>query len=133
MKKKLMSALLVATLVFGSITASAKSISFNISKDDGAVSVATNTKDLSGSYFQISNLDTEYSNFIEDKDVIGFKVKNSAGTTSYSAYHTFSKFVYRHSLSYTTTPSSGASLKLNAQVDSTGLFNNIKFEGEWIS
>jgi hypothetical protein len=135
MKKKLsfMSAFLVATLIFGSMTASAMSIQFNISKSDGAVWVASNTKDLSGSNFQISNMNTSYSNFVEDADVIGFRVKNPAGTVSYSGYHTFSKFVYRYSLPYTTTPATSASLRLNAQVDSAGQYNNVQYEGEWIS
>lgn len=135
MKKKLsfMSAFLLAALVFGSITASAMDIQFGIYRSDGVVWVASNTKDLSGSNFQISNLDTDYSNFIEGADVIGFRVKNPAGTVSYSAYHTFSNFVNRYSLPYTTTPTSGANLRLNAQVDSAGQYDYIQYDGEWIS
>lgn len=135
MKKKLsfMSAFLLAALVFGSMTASAMSIQFDITRSDGVVWVASNTKDLSGSNFQISNTDTAYSDFVEGEDVIGFRVKNPAGTVSYSGYHTFSNFVYRYSLPYTTTPAMSASLRLNAQIDSEGQYDSISYEGEWIS
>jgi|GEM_PF-3016527 len=134
MKKfSFMMGLLVSVFVFGSITSFAMDISFDIDRSDGVVWVASNTKDLSGSQFMISNLDTSYSNFVEDSDVIGFKVKNPAGTVSYSGYHTFSKFVYRYNLTYTTTPAMNSSLRLNSQIDSQGLYDNIRYDGEWIS
>lgn len=135
MKKKVsfMMVFLLAFLVFGSITASAKVIQFEIYRSDGAVWVASNTKDLSGSNFQISNLDTAYSNFVENEDVIGFRVKDPAGTVSYSGYHKFSKFVYRYAIPYTSTPGLGASLRLNSQIDSTGQYDYIQYDGEWIS
>jgi len=124
---------LLAALVFDSMTASAMDIHFEIYRSDGVVWVASNTKDLSGDQFYISNLDTADSNFVEDEDVIGFRVKNPAGTVSYSGYHTFSRFVDRYPLEYTTTPDTGASLRLNAQIDSEGEYDYIEYDGEWIS
>jgi len=124
---------LLAVFAFGSTTAFAKQLHFEIFRSDGVVWVESNTKDLSGDKFYISNLDTVYSNFIEDQDVIGFRVKNPEATVSYSDYHTFSKFVYRYPLTYITTPTKGASLRLNAQIDSKGMYDYIKFEGEWVS
>jgi hypothetical protein len=115
------------------MTASAMDIHFEIYRSDGVVWVASNTKDLSGDQFYISNLDTADSNFVEDEDVIGFRVKNPAGTVSYSGYHTFSRFVDRYPLEYTTTPDTGASLRLNAQIDSEGEYDYIEYDGEWIS
>lgn len=135
MKKKFsfMAVSLLGILVFGSVTASAKSIQFNISRSDGVVWVASNTKDLYVDEFKISNQNTAYSNFIEGQDVIGFRVKNPAGTVSYSSYHTFSRFVYRYTMPYVSAPYQGADLRLNSQIDSLGQYNNIKFDGEWIS
>ena len=124
---------MLAALVFDSMTASAMDIHFEIYRSDGVVWVASNTKDLSGDQFYISNLDTADSNFVEDEDVIGFRVKNPAGTVSYSGYHTFSRFVDRYPLEYTTTPDTGASLRLNAQIDSEGEYDYIEYDGEWIS
>ena len=106
----------------------------------GNVFITDNTKDLSGSVWKISNFDTAYSNFVPSTDpidgkydVIGFKVWNSNSTVAYSDYHTFSRFVNRYELPYATTPASGAPLRLNGRVDSTGFFSAINFEGEWIS
>lgn len=122
---------LLTMLMCGS-TCFAKDIKFQITRSQGVQQVTTNTKDLSGSEWKISNIKTAYSNFVEDKDVIGFKAKRASGASA-SAYHTFSKFVYRYSLPYTSTPSQGETLKLNTQIDSKGKYDTIKFEGEWIS
>lgn len=132
MKKKILVFTLLMALFAFNATAYAKTIAFEINKSDGAILVTTNTKDLSGSEWKISNSNTTYSNFIENSDVIGFRTRNTSGT-ALSAYHTFSKFVYRYSLPYTTTPATGQTLRLHSQVDSTGQYNNIKFEGEWVS
>jgi hypothetical protein len=135
MKKKMsfMVVFMLTVLVFGSMTASAKDIQFEIYRSDGVVWVASNTKDLSGNQFKISNLDTADSDFIEDAYVIGFRVKDSAGKVSYSAYHRFSRFVKRYPLSYTTTPNLHEYLRLNAQIDNEGQYDHIKYDGEWIS
>lgn len=122
---------LLTMLMCGS-TCFAKDIKFQITRIQGVQQVTTNTKDLSGSEWKISNIKTAYSNFVEDKDVIGFKAKRASGASA-SAYHTFSKFVYRYSLPYTSTPSQGETLRLNTQIDSKGKYETIKFEGEWIS
>ena len=132
MKKRILAMTCVLTMLMCGSTCFAKGIAFQITRSEGVKQVTTNTKDLSGSVWYISNLDTTYSNFKEDKDVIGFKVKNTSDA-SVSAYHTFSKFVYRYSLPYTSTPAQGATLRLNTQIDSKGQYNTIKFEGEWIS
>jgi hypothetical protein len=132
MKKKFMAFFLLSFLAFGSVTAFAKTIQFEIYRSDGVVWVASNTKDLSGSK-RIYLFDTSSSNFIEDEDVIGFRVKNPAGTVSYSDYHRFSRFVDEYPLSYITTPTKGASLRLNSQIDSKGKYDYIKFDGEWIA
>jgi hypothetical protein len=136
MKKKMsfMVVFMLTVLVFGSMTASAKDIQFEIYRSDGVVWVASNTKDLSGNQFKISNLDTADSDFIEDEDVIGFKVKDYwDDNVSYSRYHTFSRFVDRYPLWYTTTPDMSTYLGLNAQIDSEGQHDSINYEGEWIS
>lgn len=123
-----------ALATLGSMTAFAKPISFDIYRTDGVIQVASNTKDVTGDYFRISNFKpAESYYFIEDKDVIGFRVKNPAGTISYSKYHTFSKFVDRYPLKYLSTPAMRASLRLNSQIDSTGQYDFIRFTGEWIS
>lgn len=122
---------MAAVLTVGSIPAFAKPISFSINRSDGVKEVAYNTKDVSGSTWYISNFNTTYSNFVENRDVIGFKAKGRYNDVSYSDYHTFSKFVNRYPLSYTSTPASGAALKLNAQIDSVGQFSSMQYEGEW--
>lgn len=132
MKKRILAMTCLLTMLMCGSTCFAKGITFNITKSEGVKRVATNTKDLAGSEWKISNLDTTYSDFIEDEDVIGFKVKN-ASDTPVSRYHTFSKFVYRYPLPYTSTPGQGSSLKLNAQIDSRGQHNSIAYDGEWIS
>ena len=132
MKKRILAMTCLLTMLMCGSTCFAKGIAFQITKSDGVKQVTTNTKDLSGSVWKISNMDTTYSNFVEDKDVIGFKSKRASGASA-SAYHTFSKFVYRYSLPYTSTPAQGETLKLNTQIDSKGQYDSIKFEGEWIS
>lgn len=132
MKKRILVMTCLLTMLMCGSTCFAKEIKFPITRSEGVKQVATNTKDLPGSVWKISNLDTAYSNFVEDKDVIGFKAKRASGASA-SGYHTFSKFVYRYSLPYTNTPDLRESLKLNAQIDSKGQFDSIKFEGEWIS
>ncbi len=131
MKKKILIFTLLMAFAF-STTAFAKDITFTITKSQGAVQVATNSKDLSGSTWYISNFDSADSDFIEGEDVIGFKAFTASGT-AVSTYHTFGNFVNRYPLSYTSTPSTGASLYLNAQVDSTGAYSSITFDGEWVS
>lgn len=132
MKKRILAMTCLLTMLMCGSTCFAKGITFQITKSEGVKQVTTNTKDLSGSVWKISNLNTSYSNFVEDKDVIGFKAKRASGASA-SAYHTFSKFVYRYSLPYTSTPAQGETLKLNTQIDSKGQYNSIKFDGEWIS
>lgn len=124
---------MAAVLTVGSISAFAEPISFSICRSDGVKAVAYNTKDLSGSTWYISNNNTSYSNFIENGDIIGFKVKGRYNDVAYSDYHTFSRFVSSYPLSYTSTPALGTNLKLNAQVDSNGQYSCMQYEGEWVS
>ena len=123
--------ILVLTISLG-LTAFAKPISFEIKRSQGARCIADNTKDLTGSQWQISNMNTAKSDFVAGYDVIGFRTRNPSGS-ALSDYHTFSKFVYRYSLPYTSTPAKGAALKLHTQIDSKGYFDFINFDGEWIS
>lgn len=123
---------LVAILAFHS-TAFAKNIQFTAWKGDLATYVDTNTKDLSGSQWKISNQQKAPSDFIQDQDVVGFKVWNPGCTTAYSGYHTFSKFVDKYSLPYSTTPAMNTTLRLNAQIDSSSAHSHATFVGEWIS
>ncbi len=132
MKKRILAMTCLLTMLMCGSTCFAKGIAFKITRSEGVKQVATNTKDLSGSVWYISNQNTTYSNFIQNKDVIGFRVKRESGASA-SAYHTFSRFVNRYSLPYTNTPNQGEPLKLNAQIDSEGQYDEIKFEGEWIS
>ena len=135
MKRKLLGILGVAIVSFNALGATvfAKPISFSIKKADGSVFVTNNKKELGGSQWQISNFDTLYSNFIQDRDVVGFRTKSSDNISNYSNYHTFSKFVYRYSLPYITTPAMNTTLRLNTQIDSSSAFSVVKFEGEWVS
>ncbi len=114
MKKRILAMTCLLTMLMCGSTCFAKDIKFEITKSAGVQQVATNTKDLSGSVWKISNQNTTYSNFSENKDVIGFRVKRASGASA-SAYHTFSKFVYRYSLPYSSTPAQGETLKLNTQ------------------
>lgn len=132
MKKKVIITTCLLTMLMCSSTCFAKGISFKINRSEGAKIVATNTKDLSGTEWKISNFDTNYSNFVENRDVIGFRTRDTSGKVL-SGYHTFGKYVYRYSLPYTSTPANGTTLKLHSQIDSKGKYDNIKFEGEWIS
>ncbi len=132
-KAAILTIFMAAVLTVGSIPAFAKPISFSICRSEGVKTVEYNTKDVSGSTWYISNFDTTYSNFVENRDVIGFKTKGRYNDVAYSDYHTFSRFVNRYPLAYTSTPASGADLKLNAQVDSDGQFSCMQYEGEWVS
>jgi len=132
-KAAILTIFMAAVLTVGSIPAFAKDISFSIYKTNGEITVDTNTKDLSGSTWYISNQNKGGSNFIEDKDVIDFRVMNSSASSAYSGYHSFSKFVDRYPLLYTTTPSMGTSLTLRALVDNNGQYNYIHYVGEWVA
>ena len=132
-KAAILTIFMAAVLTVGAIPASAEALIFEINRSESAKPVAYNTKDIAGSTWYISNFRTTYSNFIEDRDVIGFKVKGKNNDVPYSSYHTFSKFVNDYPLAYTSTPENGAPLKLNAQIDSAGQFDNIRYEGQWRS
>lgn len=132
MKKKLLIVtFLIAILTFNT-TAYAKTIAFEISRDNGAFFVTNNKKDLTGSKWKISNANTMFSNFRENVDVIGFRTR-STSKAPLSAYHTFSKFVHRYELPYTNTPSMRQELRLYSQIDSTSSSQYLQIQGEWIS
>ena len=133
-KRKILTMCIMLGLIsMTSLTSFAKPLKFDIRRDDGAVIITDNTKDLSGDQWKVSNFDTEYSNFIEDKDVIGFRVRDQIVGNTYSYYHTFSRFVYRYPLTYYEVPAMGQKLRMKSQIDSAGDYSYIKFEGEWIS
>ena len=77
MKKtfKILIALAMVSSMF-TVTAHAQPLKFYVTKSMGVKTVQTNTKDISGSTFWITNSNTSYSNFVENDDVIGFKVKD---------------------------------------------------------
>lgn len=133
MKKhsKVLIALAVIASMF-TVTAYAKDIKFSITKSDGATAITTNTKDRTQNSWLITNSDTSYSNFIAGEDVIGFRVRNTS-KTAMSSYHTFTNFVKNYALPYTKTPTQGQTLVLWSQIDSTGDYSIINFEGKWFT
>ena len=134
---KKLSKVVIATALIASmftITAYAKPLHFYITKSNGVQMVQTNKKDRTDSKWLITNSNTSYSDFVENSDVIGFKVKDYTDYhigNSMSSYHTFSRFVNNWPLSYTTVPIMRQDLALNAQIDSKGAYNYIHFEGAW--
>ena len=132
MKKKIFLATVLSVMTLFGSNVFAKNIEFSIGSGQ-VIQVTTNTKDLSGSKWMITNSKVNYSTFVEGSTVVGFKTKNPSTGGDYSAYHTFSRFVYRYELPYTTTPSMRANLALNSQIDSTSRYDMTNFFGEWVS
>jgi hypothetical protein len=129
MKKKvvLLSLVMVLALVGSAL---AKEIKFAITKQDGSVYITDNRKDLPGSYWEISNVDAGYSDFVENFDVIGFRVRD-VNDNYMSDYEEITEFCYRKQLPYTTLPTQGSALRLRAQIADRSFYNSLKFEGEW--
>lgn len=132
MTKKILAFFCLLAILAGGSTAFAKSIRFEVYRDEGAIQVTKNTKDMAGSKWKISNLDTSYSNFKEDEDVIDFRTLNKNNDVI-SKWHSFSKFVYRYSLDYTSTPADNAEVRLNAKVNSKSKYSWIAYDGEWLT
>lgn len=81
MKKtfKLLIVLAMVSSIF-TVTAQTRSLNFYIIKSMEIQTVQTNTKDRTDYKWTITNSDTSVSNFIEDEDIIGFKVKDYRGS-----------------------------------------------------
>jgi hypothetical protein len=136
-KKKLIAGILGVLLAVTTVTpAFAKPLQFEVTKSQGVKCVATNTKDRAPNNWQIEVKTTTtsgYSNF-NNKDVIGFKVKDVSGTADRSSYQTIRyNGAQTYTYGYTVVPAQKAGLRLNSQVDSTGYYSSIKFTGNWYS
>lgn len=122
-------AVAVMVTAFSSV-ASAKSLDFILYRNNGAVRVTNNTKDVSGSTWKMSN--NSGSGFIANNDVLGFKVWNYGITTPYTGYKpikTFGTFTY----GYTKTPFKGEAIALRGMVDSTSKRGTVPYRGSWVS
>ena len=132
MTKKILAFFCLLAILAGGSTAFAKTIRFEVYRDEGATQVTTNRKEIAGSKWYVSNQDTSYSNFKENKDVIDFRTLNK-NNDAISTWHSFSKFVYRYALNYTSTPANNAELRLNSRVNSKSEYVWIAYEGEWLT